>query len=78
MARIFCPVKKISSLTHENTSLFDPPLPPMVRAWATGLVKAGSQTPGLSATTLRNRASQSQKSESSRKDTGVWQKWSAL
>ena len=52
MASRVCPAKKISSLTNENTSLFDPPLPPGVRAWGTGLVWAGSQAPGLSAPTL--------------------------
>ena len=30
MASRVCPAKKISSLTNENTSLFDPPLPPGV------------------------------------------------
>jgi len=38
MAGRVCPARKISSLTDQNDSLFDPPLPPGVRAWGTGLV----------------------------------------
>jgi len=52
MADRVCPAKKISSLTDENASLFDPTQNAGVRAWGTGLVRAVSQAPGLSAPTL--------------------------
>ena len=54
MAGRVSPAKKISNLSDQNASLFVPALPPGVRAWGTGLVWAGSQSPGLSATTLHN------------------------